>query len=61
MLLITDIALSDFSKKTQISVNIIKEALVLLKHSDGKLYQFKEEGQPDKQLLSINVDFETKT
>ena len=61
MLFITDIALSDFSKKTQIAANDIKEALVLLKHSDGKPYQFKEEGQPDKQLLSINVNFETKT
>lgn len=61
MLFITDIALSDFSKKTQISANVIKEALVLQKHSDGKPYQFKEEGQPDKQLLSINVNFEIKT
>lgn len=61
MLFITNIALSDFSKKTQIAANDIKEALVLLKHSDGKPYQFKKEGQPDKQLLSINVNFEIKT
>ncbi len=60
MLFITECALADFSKKTQILASEIKKALMSLNHSDGKSYQLKEKGNLNKKLLSTVVDFEIK-
>lgn len=57
---ITEAALADFSKKTQVSADEILKSLVLLSHSDGKTYQLNVEGEGDKTLISVDIDFDVK-
>ena len=57
---ITEAALADFSKKTQVSTDEILKSLVLLSHSDGKTYQLNVEGEGDKTLIFVAIDFDVK-
>lgn len=57
---ISEAALADFSKKTQVSADEIIKSLVLLSHSDGKTYQLNVEGEDDKTLISVAIDVDVK-